>query len=97
MGKRKDPRPICRCEAYSFPHKIGGKCTGKAFLEFYFYCGNRELCEECNCFNDDRSPISCDVIDGVESIREAECYRERLHQFPSENLPIQYEEEEEFL
>lgn len=92
MAKYKDPRPICTCSAYSFPHKIGGKCTGKAFFEFYFYC-DRELCEQCNCFNDDRSPMSCDVLDGTESIKEAECFIERLHQFPSEHLPLTLIEE----
>ena len=94
MGKKKDPRPICYCKSYSFPHKIGGKCKGQTFAQFYFY-NVREACSECNCLNDDRTPISCDVVDGTESIKEAECYRERVHSYPSEKLPLQFEFEED--
>ena len=90
--KRNDPRPICCCNAYKFPHKIGGKCTGKAFFEFYFYC-DRSMCDQCNLYNDDRSPNTCDALDGIESIKESECYRERLHQFPSGALPLTFDEQ----
>ncbi len=91
---RNDKRPICDCDAYSFPHKIGGKCRGKTFTEFYLH-NNREACNECNCLNDDRTPISCDVVDGTESINESECYREALHHHPSEHLQIKWSEESE--
>ena len=91
---RYDKRPICSCRAYSFPHRVGGLCRGIDFFEFYLNC-NRELCEGCNCFNDDRSPISCDVLDGIEDKKEAECYRERLEQFPGEYLPLNFMEYEQ--
>lgn len=84
--KRKDPRPICNCSAYPFPHKIGGKCKGIDFAEFFFYQGGeREVCNQCNCLNGDK----CDVVEGLESINEAECYRERLKYNPSEHLPLE--------
>lgn len=83
--KRDDPRPICWCKAYKFPHKIGGKCKGQAFTEFYFN-NQRQVCNECNCLNDNR----CDVADGRESITEAECYRDRVHCNPSERLPLTF-------
>lgn len=90
--KKRDPRPICYCSAYHFPHKIGGKCTGQVFVEFHFY-NVRECCEQCNCFND--HDYSCDVATGLESIKHAECYMDRLHHYPSERLPLTFIEEEE--
>ena len=90
--KRKDPRPICDCDAYPFPHKIGGKCQGTAFVGFYFFHnGDRSVCKQCNCYSDG----NCDVFDGRESILEGECYRERQHYHPSEHLPIKFIEENE--
>ena len=88
---RKDPRPICDCSAYPFPHKIGGKCKGTAFAEFYFYF-DREHCEQCNCMNGNE----CDVVTGRESINEAECYAERLHSFPAEHLPLEVDYGDEY-
>ena len=86
MGiKRKDDRPICKCSAYKFPHRIGGKCDGSAFAEFIFYSGNR-MCKECNCRNKDE----CDVVNGAESISEAECYIDRQHRYPGEILPLAF-------
>ena len=92
--KRNDKRPICNCHTYKFPHKIGGKCKGEVFAEFYFY-NDRDLCSQCNCFNDGCEPVSCDVVTGAEDIKHGECYRERLHSFPAEKLPLQYELEED--
>jgi len=63
-----DNRPICNCNAYKFPHRVGGKCKAHDFVLFNFQ--NKTHCEFCNCLNDN----SCDVLDGVESIKEAECY-----------------------
>lgn len=93
-AQRNDKRPICNCHAYKFPHKIGGKCKGIVFATFYFY-NDKGLCNQCNCLNDDCSPISCDVVDGTEDIKHGECYRERLHSFPAEKLPLQLEFEED--
>lgn len=87
--KRNDKRPICDCQAYPFPHKIGGKCKGTVFIEFYFY-SQKQSCAECNCLNDDREPISCDAASGTESIKEAECYRDAVHYHPGEHLQIKY-------
>lgn len=87
--KRNDQRPVCNCKAYGFPHKIGGKCKGQSFTEFYFY-NNKNVCKECNCFNDDRTPITCDVVEGTESIKEAECYRDAVHSHPGEHLQIEF-------
>lgn len=87
----KDSRPICRCKAYKFPHRVGGKCNGSAFAKAYFEF-DRDLCSLCNCYDDNNQPTSCDVVDGRESIKEAECFRERIHHFPAENLPLKVED-----
>lgn len=87
--KRDDKRPICDCDAYSFPHKIGGKCRGDVFVGFYFH-NKKQSCNECNCLNDDREPISCDALSGSESIKEAECYRDAIHYSPGEHLQISW-------
>lgn len=79
-----DQRPICDCNAYRFPHKVGGRCTGAAFAEWHFY-NDRSCCEFCNCLRDDGR---CDAVMGLESIKEAECYQERVHAHPGERLPI---------
>ncbi len=88
--KRKDNRPICTCTAYSFPHRIGAKCKGYAFTEFYYH-NIHTLCNECNC----ASSNQCEVANGQESIKEAECYIDRLHYYPGEQLPLKIEEPDE--
>ena len=87
--KRNDQRPICRCKAYKFPHKIGGKCKGITFATFYFY-NVKQLCNECNCLSNN----NCDVVDGLESIKEAECFRYQEHYCPAENLPLDFKDQE---
>ena len=82
---KPDSRPICTCSVYKFPHRIGGKCSGSTFAEFYFY-NNRSLCNECNCNNDNE----CDVVTGRESINEAECYEEAKHSYPGERLIMSF-------
>lgn len=68
-----DRRPICKCSAYKFPHKIGGKCKGSEFTEnYYVYDGS--ACKFCNC----NSGGECQVAVGQESIKEAECYNEAV-------------------
>lgn len=66
---KSDTRPICKCDAYSFPHRVGGKCTGAAFAEYNWYY-LREYCDSCNCNAD----THCDVVTGQESIKHGECY-----------------------
>ena len=91
MRKRKhDDRPICNCSAYPFPHRIGGRCTGSAFTEFYFY-NVRSACQFCNCNAGDH----CDVATGQESISEAECYIEAKHYNPGEHLQLELKEPSE--
>lgn len=92
--KRNDLRPVCDCSAYNFPHKIGGKCSGSAFAEHHFY-NDKSCCEFCNCLNDDRTPKSCDVVDGTESIHEGECYRDAVKHNPKEHLILSFNFEEE--
>ena len=86
--RRKDLRPICKCTAYRFPHKIGGKCRGRTFTQFYYW-NIKELCDGCNC---DRDGVSCDVSEGLESVKYAGCYVEFCHTQPSETLPIKLED-----
>lgn len=89
----RDPRPICDCSAYSFPHKVGGgKCRATMYTEFYLY-NIKEHCAQCNCFNE--SENSCDVAQGLESIKEGDCYQEALSQSPGEHLQISWEHENE--
>lgn len=83
---KKDLRPICTCSAYKFPHRVGGKCDGSAFTEYY-YTYVRSLCGSCNCNN---SNSGCDVSNGAESIKLAECYVEACHIYPSERLPLEF-------
>jgi len=90
MPTRFDPRPICSCSAYSFPHRIGGRCRGSAFTEFYYY-NIHILCDECNC----QSNNQCEVAMGQESITEAECFIDAKHYRPGEFLPLEIEEPEE--
>ena len=87
---RIDTRPICNCNAYKFPHKIGGKCKGITFATFYFY-NVKQLCNECNCLNDE----NCDVVYGKESIKEGECYQYQEHYCESEHLPLTFKERED--
>jgi hypothetical protein len=86
MPRKKDDRPICTCSAYKFPHRIGGRCTGSVFTEFYFY-NVKSACEFCNC----NSGTHCDVAQGQESINEAECYTEAKHNSADLYLPIKIE------
>lgn len=58
----------CGCDAYKFPHRIGGgKCTGSQWAEFY-HNNIRSECDGCNCTDG----ADCDVADGRESINECE-------------------------
>lgn len=88
--KRKDYRPICTCSVYGFPHRIGGKCRGSTFTNFYFL-NIQTLCDECNCKEDN----VCEVGVGKESIKEAECYIEAQHDNPGEYLPLEFKEPED--
>jgi len=90
MSKRQDPRPICTCSAYSFPHRVGGKCDGSTFTTFYFY-NIRTECEECGCNNGE----TCDVADGREIFYNAICWRDAYHYAPGEYLPFKIEEPED--
>lgn len=85
----KDQRPICNCNLYKFPHKIGGKCTGRAFTDFYF-TNVKECCIMYNCRNDLYG--CCDVSAGAESISNAECFIEQKHYHPGEHLPLTIED-----
>ena len=85
--KPMDNRPICNCKAYPFPHKVGGKCTGSDFLQFYF-THIKELCSSCNC----NASTECEAATGKESIKEAECFLEAHTEIPSYHLPLKIED-----
>lgn len=90
----KDPRPVCNCPAYGFPHRATSKkCSGREFTLYYFTFV-RELCNECNCNNE--AAHKCDVAEGIESLKEAECYQEELRLNPGGTLPIEPNFEQEF-
>lgn len=87
MPKRKDPRPICKCKAYRFPHKLGGgKCDGLAFTEYNFQF-NREHCQYCNC----NSGTYCEVSTGQENLKEGECYLDAVKNQQGETVTLQFE------
>lgn len=88
--KTRDQRPHCYCTVYPFPHKaVSKKCGGRAFTGFYLY-NIQQDCNQCNCYREESH--SCDVMDGRESLQEAECYRERILHHPNEKLPIKMED-----
>ena len=85
--KKKDDRPICDCSIYKFPHKIGGKCHGVDFVQFYYY----HISSACgSCLSNIEN--TCQVATGQESINEAECYIDFKHQNDGEHLPIKIED-----
>lgn len=72
--RRKDPRPICDCSSYPFPHKLGeGKCDGSDFAEEQYY-HNPVGCTYCNL----NTKVGCEVIEGIEDIKHGECYQEAM-------------------
>ncbi len=83
--RKPDPRPICNCHKYTFPHKIGGRCWGEAFVEYY-HLNVREECRFCNCNNDEE----CDVYLGKGPITKGECYVAALHYAPGEHLVLEF-------
>ena len=85
--KKIDNRPICNCKAYSFPHKVGGKCKGHDFLHFYF-THIKTLCSVCNC----NAAYECEAATGKESIKEAECFLEAHTETPSYHLLLKIED-----
>jgi hypothetical protein len=89
MPRKYDPRPICTCSSYKFPHRVGGKCDGSAFAEFHFY-NSKSCCGSCNC----NSGTHCDVATGQESINEAECYAEAKDSGSSLYLTLTVEDPE---
>jgi len=65
---------ICRCNAYRFPHRLGGgRCSGLLWADSYNK-HERDLCGSCN------SNVNgiCEVAEGIESIRECEGFQEHL-------------------
>ena len=86
----KDKRPICDCNARTYPHKIDDKkCGGRKYFQ-YVLIFEPSHCEYCNCFREE--DVSCDALDGRESIKGAECYIDAIHYRPGEHLPLTPEE-----
>lgn len=80
---RFDKRPICDCNAYDFPHRIGGKCKGQDFTLYHFFYDKAE-CKYCNC----NCETYCDVAEGIENIKQAECHRAATLHSPGGHLPL---------
>ena len=71
-GKHK--QLTCRCKAYKFPHRwMGGKCTGIAFVNWYWFSRNegRAECENCGSNNE----FECHVITGQEDVHQCQAIR----------------------
>ena len=94
IKKTKRIQVTCNCSAYEFPHRIGGgNCTGSEWASSYFGV-IREACSMCNCLNSGESGAqgersgTCDVAEGIESVKMCEAYQEHLHDQPIIRLPI---------
>lgn len=62
---------VCRCKAYSFPHRFtGGACTPLQWVRRFFAkgYGTAPECSRCNCLN---GP-DCSVDTGQESAQYCE-------------------------
>jgi hypothetical protein len=68
--------------------KLVGSARALRLQHFIFITS--KLCNECNCL----SGNNCDVVDGLESIKEAECFRYQEHYCPAENLPLDFKDQE---
>ena len=80
----------CWCNAYDFPHRIGGgRCDASEWVVGYMTnCG--EYCETCIMKT---GVASCDVSEGKESIRYCDGYQDYLHRQNNDRLPRDLEEE----
>jgi len=71
-----NPRPTCKCKAYTFPHRlVGGKCTGEGWVEHYFNFGDKTFCNDCPWHSIDKEyDIDfCRIIEGDEGFVPTEC------------------------
>lgn len=77
---------VCRCGAYSFPHRqMGGACDGSSVVARFFEAQLYGQCRDCHLWErreDDGCEIVCQVLEG----------RERTIQCPALQEHIQYEE-----
>ena len=82
---RKRLQVTCLCEAYEFPHRIGGgRCSGSSWAESYMEVVG-ECCKRCSAW---RGPAECDVADGAEAIKYCEGFQDHLHYQPILRLPV---------
>ena len=69
MPKRRARKgeTVCRCGAYSFPHReFGGRCSLEGYVEGIWennYGGGD--CRNCHCF--DRERMECQIVTGLEN------------------------------
>lgn len=82
-----DSRPICTCDSYPFPHRVGGKCKGTAFIGAY-KMWDGSLCKECNC----HCRPQCDVLEGLEDKENGECWKEAVAVYEGGYLPLNPED-----
>ena len=92
--KRVRVQVTCLCGVYPFPHRIGGgKCTGRNWVASYINMVS-ECCNQCNCKNTGESGAggeragTCDVYEGLESIKLCEGYIDFLHSQTPMRLPM---------
>lgn len=72
----------CECNAYEFPHRIGGgTCTGDQWCAS-FRIIDSSLCNSCNCFGSE-----CEAATGQDSFKNGDCYEEELR---SQNFHDKY-------
>ena len=69
-------KTICRCNAYSFPHRfLSGNCTGEQAVEAVFQNGSK--CGDCPCYREWTEPHGerlgdCALMDKIEQGKTAD-------------------------
>jgi len=72
MRRRKSYEYTCICNAYNFPHRLGGgKCNGIGIVIKYLHS---KTCFTCPCY----VSKTCEVIEGSESIKQCRALEEFL-------------------
>ena len=91
--RRRFAQVTCWCQAYTFPHRIGGgKCSGAEWVASY-----REIIAEACLLCNEYTEYGCVVADGRESYEECEGYHDCLHRGSSVCLPQTVEDFGEML
>lgn len=78
--KRRQGEVVCRCAAYSFPHRrMGGDCDGGIVVGETWETQQYGDCRECVHFEVSQDEgLRCKVLHGGESVRECPALQEHV-------------------